>query len=65
MKNEKIMFWDDERNIGNSLIVTLAYGWKFAAYDDEHVRGFDTIREAKQAVREAKPCECVDCKGRA
>jgi hypothetical protein len=23
------MFWDDERDIGNSLIVTLNDGWRF------------------------------------
>ena len=61
MKNKKIMFWDDERDIGNSLIVTLNYGYRFAA-DDGHVRGFDTIKEAKQAVREAVHCDCEECR---
>ena len=63
---EKIMYWDDERNIGNSLIVTLNYGWHFGtgealAGDAEHVRGFDTVKDAEQAVREVSPCNCIEC----
>jgi hypothetical protein len=37
---------DDERDIGNSVIVTLAPGWFFKG-TDEGVRGYDTMREAK------------------
>ena len=59
--NHKVMFYDDERDIGNSIIVTLNYGWHFAAYPGEHVRGFDTTREAKQAIKEAVKCDCEDC----
>lgn len=60
MKHAKIEFWDDERAIGNSLIVTLNRGWRF---DDvgEHVCGFDTKREAMRAVRAAERCDCAYC----
>jgi hypothetical protein len=61
MKHKKIEFWDDERNIGNSLIVTLTKGWRFEERG-EHVRGFDTKREAMAEVRAAKRCDCEQCK---
>lgn len=53
--------WDDERSSGNSLIVTLIPGRKWD--DDEcHTRGFDTVKEALNAVRhETEPCHCEDC----
>jgi hypothetical protein len=60
---KKVMFWDDERSVGNGIIVNLAYGWEFG--DDKwhptHVRGFDSKREALDAVRESIPCHCKDC----
>jgi hypothetical protein len=61
MKHKKIEYWDDEREIGNSLIVTLMKGWRFEECG-EHVRGFDTKREAMAEVRAAKPCDCEQCK---
>ena len=63
MKKDKVLFWDDERAIGNSLIVTLTYGWQFAPanFEAEHVRGFDTIIDANRAVKEAVPCNCDEC----
>ena len=65
MKSKKVLHWDDERALGNSLIVTLARGWAFSLNDSanaEHVEGFDTVRAANAAVRAAKPCACFDCK---
>lgn len=65
MKHKKVLHWDDERALGNSLIVTLARGWAFGLNDSinaEHVNGFDTVKEAKAAVSSAKPCACFDCK---
>ena len=58
------MFWDDERGLGNSLIVTLIYGKQFSTDigTSEHVRGFDTVKEALQAVRESVDCDCDICK---
>lgn len=43
--------WDDERAIGNGIIVTLRPGHFF--YDDCGVMGFDTVTQARNAVREA------------
>lgn len=47
--------WDDERDIGNGIIVTLVHGAYF--YDDCGVMGFDTPKQANAAialVRKAK-----------
>lgn len=62
MKHSKIEHWDDERGIGNSLIVTLKKGWRFEDRG-EHVRGFDTKKEAMQEVMAAQPCGCAECGG--
>lgn len=60
MKHAKIEHWDDERSIGNSLIVMLKSGFYFTEHG-EHVRGFDTKKEAMAEVRAAKPCDCKEC----
>ncbi len=59
----KILFLDDEREIGNSIIVTLKYGWEFGtdSLASEHVRGFDTLKEVEEAVNDAIPCVCESC----
>ena len=63
MKNKKVLFFDDEREIGNSIIVTLNYGWRFMTDTAPvHVEGFDTMREANQAIKEASPCDCKECR---
>jgi hypothetical protein len=61
MKHAKIETVDDERDIGNSLIVTLKRGWRFEDIG-EHVRGYDTKREAIKEVRASKPCACDQCR---
>lgn len=38
---------DDERSLGNSIIVTLANGFDFADDPGCGVKGFDTVSEAK------------------
>lgn len=55
--------WDDERAIGNSLIVTLAYGYSFDPNSHEGVRGFDTVKEARHAtaLRRIHKCRCEEC----
>lgn len=58
---ERIEYWDDERREGNSLIITLHYGWSFDPIEHEGVRGFDTVSEAKDAIRNATPCLCKEC----
>lgn len=65
MRHSRVEFWDDERRIGNSLIVTLKPGFAFFPADDEsvaeHVRGFDRVRDAEAAVRRSQPCRCGRC----
>ena len=43
-----VEYWDDERDIGNGIIVTLIPGVFF--YDDCGVMGFDTAKEARKEV---------------
>ncbi len=57
---DRVEHWDDERSIGNSLIVTLKWGWSFYQWH-EGVMGFDTVAEAKEAVKFALPCKCGEC----
>lgn len=45
---------DDERAIGNGVIVTLKKGWTFSAGQDNRVSGEDTPSRALQAVRASK-----------
>jgi len=62
-RHKNIMHWDDERAMGNSLIVSLIKGKKFSAdpLANEHVRGFDTISEAMSEVRSAIDCCYESC----
>jgi len=48
-KHPIVEHWDDERSLGNGIIVTLRDGVYF--YDDCGVMGFDTSAEAKGEVR--------------
>jgi len=43
-----VAYIDDERNEGNSIIVTLAKGWYFVDETDCGVRGYDTVSEVKR-----------------
>lgn len=53
--------WDDERGIGNGIIVTLLPGHFF--YDDCGGMGFDTVREARNAIREVAERSATDGDG--
>ena len=44
---------DDERNVGNSVIVTLEKGWDFEDEKGCGVRGFDTLAEARSNTTRA------------
>lgn len=48
------MHVDDEREIGNSIIVTLADGWFFAEDPDCGVQGFDTVTDARRGCSRKK-----------
>jgi|GEM_PF-2277821 hypothetical protein len=45
-----VMHVDDERDAGNSIIVTLKEGWVFADEPDCGVQGFDTVSAAKKGT---------------
>ncbi|WP_262029720.1 hypothetical protein [Microvirga sp. Mcv34] len=52
---------DDEREMGNSVIITLNRGWRFND-EGEHVFGEDTPEECLVAVNtRVKPCACSEC----
>lgn len=59
----RVEHWDDEREIGNSLIVTLRRGWRFSSdpFIPVHVEGYDTVKAAQAGVRSALPCKCERC----
>jgi hypothetical protein len=63
---KKVMFLDDERSVGNGVIVTLNKGWKFDSDPlvPTHVMGFDNHAEARQAIHYAVKCDCADCEDR-
>jgi hypothetical protein len=54
----RVAYWDDERDIGNSILVTLVYGFHMG---DGHVIGADNVKDAVQAVKDAEVCECAEC----
>lgn len=58
-----IMHWDDERSLGNSLIISLNHGRKFTndPFNDSHVLGFDTVKEVVDELRRTVKCECKEC----
>lgn len=59
MKN--VEHWDDERSLGNGIIITLVMGQSFEYMNHEGVRGFDTAQEAKEAVKSCYKCDCEEC----
>lgn len=60
MKRKRIAHYVDERETGHSLRITLKRPYRFTE-DGEHVRSFDTWKEATDAVNATKPCKCREC----
>lgn len=50
-KNRKVQYIDDERDIGNGVIVTLMPWYQWDADPGCGVRGFDSVTEALREVR--------------
>jgi len=67
-RHPKVLHWDDERSYGHGFLVTTAYGFAFDPDPDSnnalHVRGFDTAREARKALKWVAPCPCLRCTSR-
>lgn len=67
VRHRFVKWWDDERDIGNRIIVTLIEGRAFHAHPDdrvaEHVRGFDNVKQALARIRQAEVCNCARCTG--
>ena len=57
---DRIQFWDDERNMGNGIIVTLHYGWHMGD-PGCHVFGEDTVASAIKYLQFSAPCSCEEC----
>lgn len=53
---------DDERNIGNGIIVTLSENWYFHSDPGCGVRGFDTWREALDGCKKSEVYEIIPSK---
>jgi hypothetical protein len=54
-KHSRVEIVDDERELGNGVIVTLRKGWTFDPAQDKRVAAADTCREAWAMVRHAHP----------
>jgi hypothetical protein len=52
-KNARVEIVDDERSIGNGVIVTLKQGWSFDPVQDNRVSGEDTPHTMLEAVKAA------------
>lgn len=44
---------DDERELGNSIIVTLKEGWYFVDDPNCGVKGFDSIKEVREETKKS------------
>jgi hypothetical protein len=48
---------DDERDLDHGIIVTLKHGWFFKDDPNCGVRGFDTVKEAKDGTAKSEVYE--------
>ena len=62
--HSRVMHWDDERNIGNYILITLDHGWRTEGTDinPNHTICAYTIKEGVEYVRDAVSCNCKECK---
>lgn len=62
-----ILYWDDERHLGGSIIVTMVGLLLDGPADGDglrttHTFGEDTVRDVVKTMRSAMPCHCDVCK---
>jgi len=55
--------WDDESDLDHGIIVTLRYGYSFEHHQHSGVMGFDTARDARNAIKLENlwRCNCAEC----
>jgi hypothetical protein len=58
---QRIEYWDFDEPEAPGGIITLHYGWSFEYSCHEGVFGFDTKKEAREAVKNAYKCTCKEC----
>jgi len=56
--------YDDERNIGNGIIVTLKRGFQWGDDKNCHVRGFDSVADLRDDLWMIRHCDCDYCTGK-
>jgi hypothetical protein len=56
----RVQYWDTDEP--DTIIVTLHYGYSFEHCCHEGVKGFDTAKEAREAIKNSWPCNCDQCK---
>lgn len=60
---ERIMYWDDERNIGNGIIVSLEDGWRDGTdLAVCHTLAEDMVKEMLWKLQSTEPCDCEECR---
>ena len=61
-KDPRVSYIDDERSIGNSIIITLFdHDFNTDPYNRIHVLGVDNVKAAVYAVRDSVLCHCPIC----
>ncbi len=62
--SKHVEFWHDERNLDHGIIVTLHYGWSFYEFEHQGVMSFETVTEAREAIKlkNVYKCTCAVCR---
>lgn len=55
--HKRVEYIDDERAVGNSIIITLKQGWTFGDGPDNRVTGANNVADAWRVVLAAEPYE--------
>lgn len=59
---KSIEHYDDERDCGNGIIITIKAGYRWSIDDHGlHVRGYETPAEARAEFRDIVKCNCDLC----
>ena len=58
---KRVEHWDFDEPEARGGIITLRFGWSFEHGSHEGVRGFDTKKDAREAVKCSWKCNCQEC----